>query len=575
MRRTRWLATLSLVVLLTGCSAPPASRPSAQADPAGAADTRATSAPKRITVAVPMDPPQLISKFDRLLPGASDVEILVTSGLAIPDDHGVLQPVLAEAVPTIENGLWALLPDGRMETTWKLRGNLTWHDGAPFTAEDILFTGRLGRDPDLISFRHPGFDLVESIEATDQRTVVVRWRGPFVAADTLFTPTIDISRITVPLPKHLLEASYLADKPGFAELPYWSEAFIGTGPFRLREWVRGSHAVLQAFPGFALGAPRLERVEVRFIPDGNTLIANVLAGVADGTLGRSLSLDQVIETERQWRDGKMLRGGPGAWFAVFPQFINPDPAIITNLTFRRALLHAMDRQEMADTLMYGLVPIAHTIMSPEAADFRTIEPNLVRYDHNPRRSAELLQEIGVVAGPDGGLRDADGKQLAVEIRTTPGDLFVKSNEAVADQWRKLGMQVQTVTFSQTQQRDLEFRANRSGFEFSRRGTGMENLAMFHSRELPLAENRYSGKNLARYANPELDSLVDRYYATVNQRDRIQVLAQTLRLMSDQLPILTLFYDVEAALGSNRLVNFTGKPAESTGAWNAHLWDVRS
>jgi peptide/nickel transport system substrate-binding protein len=522
-----------------------------------------------------MDPPQLMSKFDRLLPGASDVEILVTSGLAIPDDRGVLQPVLAETVPTIENGLWTLAPDGRMETTWRLRPNLTWHDGTPFTAEDVLFTGRLGRDPDLIYFRHPGFDLVDDIAAPDPRTVVVRWRGPYVAADTLFTPTIDISRITVPLPKHLLEASYQADKAGIAELPFWSEEFIGTGPFRLREWARGSHAVLQAFPGFALGAPKVERVEVKFIPDGNTLIANVLAGAADGTLGRSLSLDQTLEAERQWRDGKMLRGGPGAWFAVFPQFINPDPAIITNLAFRRALIHALNRQEMADALMYGLVPPAHTIMSPAAADYAEIERGLVRYDYNPRRAAELLQEAGITSASDATLRDRDGKQLSVEIRTTPGDLFVKSNEAVADQWRKLGMQVQTVTFSQTQQRDLEYRANRTGFEFSRRGTGMENLAMFHGRELPLPENRYSGKNLARYANPDLDMLVDRYYATVAQRDRAQVLAETLRLMSDQLPILPLFYDVEAALGSNRLINFTGKPAESTGAWNAHLWDVRS
>ncbi len=574
MRRIHWLAILGLAILLAGCAAPATPRAPGQ-DTAEAGQPRASSAPKRIVVAVPMDPPQLMSKFDRLLPGASDVEILVTSGLAIPDDHGVLQPVLAESVPTVENGLWAVSADGRMEMTWKLRPGLTWHDGTPFTAEDLVFTSRLGQDPDLVWFHHPGFDFVDSVEAPDANTVLVRWHSPYVAADTLFTPTIDISRITVPLPRHLLETSYLADKQALSQLPYWSEDFVGTGPFRLREWVRGSHAVLDAFPGFALGAPRLDRVEVRFIPDGNTLIANVLAGAVDGTLGRSLSLDQTLEAERQWRDGKMLRGGPGAWFAVFPQFINPDPPIITNLTFRRALMHGMDRQEMADTLMYGLAPPAHTIMSPEAANYRAIEGSVVKYDYSPRRATELLREVGVVAGPDGALRDGDGRQLAVEIRTTPGDLFVKSNEAVADQWRKLGLQVQTVTFSQTQQRDLEYRATRSGFEFSRRGTGMENLAMFHSRELPLPENRYSGKNLARYASPELDSLIDRYYATVVRRNRTEVLAQTLRLMSDQLPVLPLFYDVEAALGSNRLVNFTGKPAESTGAWNAHLWDVRS
>jgi ABC-type transport system substrate-binding protein len=172
------------------------------------------------------------------------------------------------------------------------------------------------------------------------------------------------------------------------------------------------------------------------------------------------------------------------------------------------------------------------------------------------------------------VRDVEGKQVSVEMRTTPGDLMVKTNETVADQWRRVGLQVQTVTFSQTQQRDLEYRATRPGFELSRRGTGMENVAMFHTRELPLPENRYGGKNLARYSNPEMDTLVDRYYATVPRRERIETLAQTLRHISDQLPVTTLFYDTEPSLVSNRLLNLNAKPAESTAAWNAHLWDLR-
>jgi len=519
-----------------------------------------------------MAPPQLISKFERLLPGASDLEIMVISGLAVPDDRGVLQPLLAEAVPSLDNGLWALSPDGRMETTWKLRPNLRWHDGTALTAEDLVFTAKLGQDPDLVSFRHPGFELVDRVEARDPMTVTVYWRGPYVAADTLFTDTIDISRITIPLPQHLLEAPYTADKQAFLQSSYWSEDFVGSGPFRVREWVQGSHTVLEAFDGYALGRPPLDRVEVRFIPDGNTLIANVLAGSADATMGRGLSLDQIIEAERQWGQGKMYIGGPGAWFAIFPQFVNPDPAIIGNVGFRRALFHALDRQQMAETLMHGLVPVAHTLMSPSAPSYKEIEQQLVLYPYDTRRATELLQSVGLSTGPE--VRDAEGKPLTIDIRTSPGDVWVKTNEAIADQWRRLGLQVNTSTFSQTQLRDLEYRANRPGFEFSRRGTGMENLAMFQTREVPLPENRYSGKNLARYSSPEMDTLVDRYYATVQPRERTQVLAQLFRFMSDQLPIMTLFYDVEPSLVSSRIVNYNGKPAESTGAWNVHRWDVK-
>ena len=88
------------------------------------------------------------------------------------------------------------------------------------------------------------------------------------------------------------------------------------------------------------------------------------------------------------------------------------------------------------------------------------------------------------------------------------------------------------------------------------------------------DNPFTGKNLARYSSPDMDSLVDRYYATVAQRERIQVLAQILRLMTDQLPIMTLFYDVEPSLVSNHIVGYNGKPAESTGAWNVHRWDLK-
>jgi peptide/nickel transport system substrate-binding protein len=309
---------------------------------------------------------------------------MVAGGIAIPDDVGTLRPVLADAVPSLENGRWALQPDGRMETTWKLKPNLRWHDGTPFTADDLVFTGQLGQDPELPYFRHPGFAFVERIEAADPQTAIVYWRKPYVSADTLFTPTIDTSRITIPLPKHLLEEAYLANKMALRDLPYWTDQFVGVGPFRVRAWEQGSHVVLDAFDGYALGRPRIDQIEVRFIPDGNTLVANVLAGRVDASVGRQLSLDQTIAAENQWGGaGKMVFGAPGTWFALWPQFLNPDPAIIADQTFRKALMHGLDRQQMADALMYGLVQVADVMMSPVAPEYRQVEPSIVRYDYNP------------------------------------------------------------------------------------------------------------------------------------------------------------------------------------------------
>jgi peptide/nickel transport system substrate-binding protein len=229
---------------------------------------------------------------------------------------------------------------------------------------------------------------------------------------------------------------------------------------------------------------------------------------------------------------------------------------------------------MADSLMYGKVPVAHIFMSPEAAGYREVEAGIARYDYDPRQAAEMLQGLGYALGTDGVLRSADGRELNVEMRTGANDLYVKVTEAAADQWRRAGVQVQTQVIPQTQVRNLEYRATRPGFELSRRGVGMENLALFHTRELPLPENNYIGKSVARYSNPEMDSLVDRYFATVLPGARLQVQKEIFRHMADQLPLMTLFYDVEPSLVSNRLANLNGKPAESTVAWNAQLWEVR-
>jgi len=521
-----------------------------------------------------MDPPSVISKFDSLLPGATDLEVLVDSGLAIPDGHGVLVPVLAEAVPSLENGLWTLPTSGGMVTTWKLKQNLHWHDGAAFTADDLVFTSTVGRDPSLAYFRHPGYELVDRFEAPDPSTLVVTWREPYVGADTLFSTTLDTSRITIPLPKHVLAEDYTKDPQALRQLAYWSEEFVGTGPFRLREWVQGSHVLLDAFDGFALGRPRVDQVEMRFTSNGSALIANVLSGAVDASMGRDLSLDQTVDAERRWTDGKMLTGGPGAWYGAFPQFINPDPAVIANPVFRRSLMYALDRQQMADSLMYGKVPVADIFMSPEAAGYKDVEPGIVTYEYDPRKAGEMLRGLGFTAGTDGSLRGGDGRELSLEVRTGLNDLYIKVTESVADQWRRAGLQVQTQVIPQAQVRNLEYRATRTGFELSRRGIGMENLALFHTKELPLPENGYIGKNVSRYSNPEMDTLIDRYFATVPTNARHQVQKEIFRHMSDQLPLMTFFYDVEPSLVSNRLVNLNGKPAESTVAWNAYLWDVR-
>src|SRR4051794_19725372 len=156
MRSSYFGIWLSLVALMAAC-APATPR----ATESGMASAPTAAAPKRVTLAVVTEPTALRTQLSRSsigsLPGSQELEQLVNAGLAIQDDAGKMRPELAEEVPSVENGGWKLFPDGRMETTWRIRPNARWQDGVPFTADDIVFTAAVARDRDLSLFRDLAF----------------------------------------------------------------------------------------------------------------------------------------------------------------------------------------------------------------------------------------------------------------------------------------------------------------------------------------------------------------------------------------------------------------------------------
>src|SRR6266540_6878281 len=173
-------APLLIFALLAAGCAPPASAPSGSTSSAPAS---APSAPKRITVAMLGELPSFwddINPGGGTIPGMGQFEGLASAGLQTLDEHEALQPQLGEAVPTTENGMWQVFPDGRMEVTFRIRQGAKWHDGQPFTSADLLFTAEMGRDPDVRVLSDPAYELIDAIEATDDRTVVVRWKQPYI-----------------------------------------------------------------------------------------------------------------------------------------------------------------------------------------------------------------------------------------------------------------------------------------------------------------------------------------------------------------------------------------------------------
>src|SRR5437016_2650521 len=148
-----WLRSIGLLLCLaalwTGCA--PAGTGGSATGASGQTVT-ASQKPKRIVVAMMGQPSAFVSRMNstsNTVPGVSNLEQLVNSSLTEQTRDRSLQPLLAEAVPTIENGLWTLLPDGGMETTWHIRQGARWHDGTPLTSDDFVYATAVDRNKEL------------------------------------------------------------------------------------------------------------------------------------------------------------------------------------------------------------------------------------------------------------------------------------------------------------------------------------------------------------------------------------------------------------------------------------------
>jgi peptide/nickel transport system substrate-binding protein len=519
---------------------------------------------KRIVAGLRGDPPNFSQQLSRSgagrIYGSTEVEALLNSGLQVLDNRQELRPVLVEAIPSVENGLWQVLPDGSMVTTWKIKPNVFWHDGAPFTSADLLFTSMVVMDPELPDWKVVEYQEIESVAAPDPATIVVNWKRPFITANQLFMGTA-----ALPQPKHLLEKTYLEDKANYNASPHFSDAYVGTGPYRMREFTRSSHAILDANDRFVLGRPKIDEIEVKFVQDSRVLGTNILSGHIDLILsGSSLTLDEAAQILERW-DGTSeatLSGTVGA----FPQFIDPNPRVILDVGFRRALYHAIDRQLLVDNLQYGLTKVAHTNMVLDNPEYKHVESRLVTYPHDPRRSVQLIEGLGYALGADGIFRNAANQPLKVELRSTPGrEVNERATLAVADMWHRVGVEVDILVLTLAQNSDREFRQTRPGFEVVGQP---EDIYRFHTRQVPTAETRYVGDNRMRYSNAQLDQLVDRYYVTIPERERAEILGQMYHHITDQVVLMPFFYEAVQRLQAKKLINFT-----SPLGWNAYEWDV--
>jgi peptide/nickel transport system substrate-binding protein len=562
------LAVVIASVLAAGCSPGASQRGSEPSSPGQSA------AKKRLTAGMFSDPAGLHLEMTNpggstgSAPGLGELYQLVHAGASFYDDAEVLQPRLAERVPSAENGDWKISPDGRMETAWTLRNGVTWQDGTPLTAADFVFTIQVNQDKEIGIVNPAALDLVETVEAPDPRRVVVRWKSPFIEADQIFIPGL-----AMPLPKHLLEEPFKEDKARFLSLPYWRDAFVGAGPYRIQGWHPGSHVVLTANDAYLLGRPKIDEIEIRFISDLNAVIANLLSGAIEKPIGRGLRIEHVLQIRDMTDQIRVAVGDTkGGVLPMYPQFIDTNPTIIKNAEFRKALMTAIDRKEMDDTINFGLGGIADSWLQPDKPEYAAVKDRIVRYPLDPRRATEMIQTLGYAKGGDGVFRDAAGDKLSLQVRTTEQNTIqARAIFPLVDYWKRIGIDAESLIVPNQLISDREYRSQFPGFELVSSGQTVKSssIRQFHSTSAPLPTNRFQGSNRARYQNPEFDALIDKYVVTIPTGQRMSILGDIINLQTDLLTTFPLFYQGEGSvLGAARLKNSTGSKM-----WNVHLWDV--
>jgi peptide/nickel transport system substrate-binding protein len=283
--------------------------------------------------------------------------------------------------------------------------------------------------------------------------------------------------------------------------------------------------------------------------------------------------------KNQWTQGQgRLLTASQNWTPISVQFINSNPPIITDLQFRQAMIYALDRQQLVDTIFAGQSTVADSYVPNTVPGYHEqIEPSVVKYAYDPRQAAQLMEGLGFTRRPDGFLYFPNGQKLTVSVyTTTQNDIHPKSTAAVADYWKQLGVEVEQNLIPPQRAQDREYRATFPAFELVETADSVSprDILRLSSRQVPLPENNFqqTGNN-SRYRNADLDDLLSRYTTTIPMTERMQALAGVARHLSMNLPQLPLFHGVDPTLVSSRIVNVTARGERWTQAWNVQDWDV--
>lgn len=567
-----WSLLLACAALAAGCA--PAAGPGSLLAESNGGGTRGAT-PKSLSIGLAGEPRVLVTSLglgnQPNLGG--DVQGAVHHKLATLDDVGTVHPQLAVDLPTQDKGTWLVRSDGTMQTIYRIRGDVTWHDSTPLTARDFTFAHAVTTDPELPIAQGKVSPYIERIDTPDNLTLVIEWNQTYPFANTIVEDDLG------PLPVHLLQSTYQTDKERFQGLPYWTREFVGVGPYRVVEWVLGSHLTLHAYDPFYGGRAKIDTLTFHFIPNAPTAVANLLAGAVDGAIPATVDFQQAMFVKSEWeRAGKKPVVIPQSvhWRTMSFQF-RPElaaPRDLLDLRVRRALLHAIDRKSIVDTLFDGLAPVSDVFLPTDDFRWDWVKDVVVRYEYDQRRAQELLAEAGWRRGSDGLWLTSAGQRAVVPEWTTPG--YEQEVAIIADNWKAIGVGAEQVVLSTGEARDRQHVASFPGVMTTTFPINFQYwIQRHHGPACSTEANRWTGNNRGCYQNPERDRVASALNVAIDPDEQRRLFRELARIESGDVAALPLYFNVQLTVFRDGVTGVKRNTVpKTTATWNVAEWDVR-
>ena len=469
------------------------------------------------------------------------------------DDQNRIIPALASSVPSLENG--GISPDGRT-ITYHFRRGVKWQDGIPFTARDVVFTWRAIMNPDNPVPSRAGYELIESIRTPDPFTAVILLRRAYAPFVTMFLSPVGAYGYCV-LPAHLFPSDANVAHAAYSTMP------IGTGPYRVVSYEPDSVVRMIANPGYWQGPPKLREVDVRIVPDENTL----------ATLVKTREIDFYDQVPHAIT--RQLRGTPGVRIISTPFTryadlgLNTHDPLLSDVRVRQALVFATDRPTLIEKVTTGADVLADSDQPPF---LWAHDDDVRRYPYDPSAASRLLDAAGWRMGPDG-LRQKNGVVLRLGLAGIAGATeSLEARELIQQQWRQVGIDTviksypSDILYGPASDGGIEmtghFQVVLEGFS---NGADPDDSILFECRWIPP-----NGENVYRFCDRSFDGAEEAALASYSRSVRKARYASIAQVLAEQVPIIPLWFETYDFAVNTDLKGFrpdhVGSPIWDTGDW---------